>query len=77
MDEHDDFFEDEDEPLEGYCMRCKISVEIENPQPVWTRRGMPATRGECPECGGTVFRMGRTEAHKRMNRPEAVQVAST
>lgn len=77
MQEYDDLFEDEDEPLEGYCMRCKLSVEIEHAQPVWTRRGMPATRGECPECGGTVFRMGRTDAHNRMNRPAAVQVASS
>lgn len=68
--------EEEDEPLEAYCVRCKQSVEIENSQAVWTRRGMPATRGECPDCGGTVFRMGRTAAHSKMNRPAAVQVGS-
>jgi DNA-directed RNA polymerase subunit RPC12/RpoP len=68
--------EDDDEVLEAYCVRCKQTVEIENPQAVWTRRGMPATRGECPDCGGTVFRMGRTAAHSKMNRPAAVQVGS-
>ena len=68
--------EDDDDPLEAYCVRCKQTVEIENPQAVWTRRGMPATRGECPDCGGTVFRMGRTAAHSKMNRPAAVQVGS-
>ncbi len=74
--EYDDDLLDDNEPLEGYCMRCKASIEIESPQPVWTRRGMPATRGECPDCGGTVFRMGRTAAHERSNRPSAVQVGS-
>jgi hypothetical protein len=73
MDEYD-LLDDEDEILEGYCVRDKMMVEIENPQPVWTRRGMPATRGECPECGGTVFRMGRTAAHAALQRPDAVQV---
>jgi hypothetical protein len=67
----------DDEPIEGYCMRCKLSVEIESPQAVWTRRGMPATRGECPECGGTVFRMGRTDAHDPTERPDAVKVGGS
>ena len=65
---------EEFEPIEGYCMRCRESVEIENPMPVWTRKGMPATRGECPICGGTVFRMGRTHQHDDKNRPTAVQI---
>ena len=69
----DDLFDDE--PLEAYCVRCREMVEMENPEPVWTRRGMPATRGECPNCGGVVFRMGRTAAHNADARPEAVQVA--
>lgn len=71
-----DHYEDEFEldPIEGYCMRCRESVEIENPQAVWTRRGMPATRGECPICGGTVFRMGKTELHSESNRPQAVVI---
>ncbi len=61
--------------IEGYCVRCKQSNEMENPQAVWTRRGMPATRGECPDCGGTIFRMGRTELHDGLQQPDAVQVA--
>lgn len=66
----------EAEPVEGYCVRCRDTVEFENPMPVWTRRGLPATRGECPNCGGTVFRMGKTDAHDDMSRPAAVQVGS-
>lgn len=66
----------DDEPIEGYCVRCRTMVEIEDPMPVWTRKGMPATRGECPICGGVVFRMGRTAAHAKTSRPAAVQVGS-
>ena len=62
--------------IEGYCMHCRETVEIEEPDAVWTRRGMPATRGTCPTCGGAVFRMGRTDAHDELKRPAAVQVAT-
>ncbi|MBZ0299145.1 MAG: DUF5679 domain-containing protein [Anaerolineae bacterium] len=68
--------EDDDLILEAYCVRCKDTIEVEHPQAVWTRRGMPATRGECPDCGGTVFRMGWTALHDSLKRPDAVQVGS-
>ena len=68
-------FEDDPEPITGYCMHCRESVEMDDPLPVWTRRGMPATRGECPVCGGTVFRMGKSDAHRHSERPDAVFVA--
>jgi len=74
--ENPEYFDDEEESIEAFCVRCKETVEIENPQAVWTRKGIPATRGECPICGGTVFRMGRTDAHSSGPRPAAVQVAS-
>lgn len=62
------------EPIEGYCMSCRETVEIEEPQAVWTRKGQPATRGVCPICGGTVFRMGKTELHQELRRPEPVKI---
>jgi Domain of unknown function (DUF5679)/TIR domain len=73
----DDEFElevDEAEPIEGYCVSCKQTVEIEDPQAVYTSKGLPATRGECPDCGTTVFRMGRTYLHASTTAPKAVQV---
>lgn len=69
-----DTYEDEFDPIEGYCMSCRDTVEIENAQAVWTRKGQPATRGECPICGGTVFRMGKTDMHREMQRPEPVVI---
>ncbi len=58
------------EPVEAYCVRCRDTVEMENPVAVWTRRGMPATRGDCPSCGGTVFRMGKSSAHEQLAAPD-------
>lgn len=69
--------EEDDTPIEAYCVRCRQSIEMEDPVPVWTRKGAPGTRGECPICGGTVFRMGKTHKHVSMTRPAAVQVAET
>lgn len=70
-----DYYDDEPlEPIEGYCMRCRESIEMENPLAVWTRKGQPATRGECPTCGGTVFRMGMSDLHREDERPSAVLI---
>lgn len=66
----------DDEPIEAYCVRCRETVFVENPVAVWTRKGVPAMRGECSVCGGTVFRMGKTDAHEALNRPSAVKVAN-
>ncbi|MBI1276746.1 MAG: TIR domain-containing protein [Anaerolineaceae bacterium] len=76
MNDHAEYYDEDEEAIEAYCVRCKETIEIENPRAVWTRRGIPATRGECPDCGGTVFRMGRTALHSGEARPAAVQVAS-
>ncbi len=72
---HDSAHAQDDEPNEAYCVRCKDKVEMEEPQPVWTRKGTPGTRGLCPICGTTVFRMGRTDAHQGLKKPRAIKVA--
>jgi DNA topoisomerase-1 len=56
--------------LEAYCVKCKAKREIQNPQAVFTNLSAPATRGTCPVCGSTLFRMGRTDAHNGMPVPE-------
>ncbi len=55
--------------LEAYCVRCKAKREIKDPQPVFTTAGRPATKGTCPVCGTTLFRMGATPAHEGMDPP--------
>lgn len=56
--------------MEAYCVKCKTKREMIDPEAVFTDNAVPATRGRCPECGTTMFRMGRTPAHEGMDVPE-------
>jgi DNA topoisomerase I len=60
----------EEDILEAYCVKCKTKREIQDPQAVFTDHATPATRGKCPVCGTSMFRMGRTPAHEGMQAPE-------
>lgn len=68
---------DEIDPIEAYCVKCKEKTEMEEPQPVWTSRGQPATRGICPVCGTSIFRIGKTDAHSTMSAPPPIRVEDT
>lgn len=56
--------------MQAYCMKCKTKREITEAEAVFTKGGTPATRGKCPVCGTTLFRMGRTDAHQGLKPPE-------
>lgn len=43
---------------EAYCVKDKKKVEIKNPTKITMKNGKPATKGTCPICGGSVFRIG-------------------
>ncbi len=59
--------------IQAYCVKCKTKRDLKNAQAVYTRTGTPGTRGECPECGTNLFRMGATEAHAHIPKPEVVE----
>jgi DNA topoisomerase-1 len=61
------------EELLAYCMKCKAKRPVKDAKPVFTKSGQPATRGVCPECGTTLYRMGATPAHEHLPRPEPVK----
>jgi DNA topoisomerase-1 len=42
---------------------------MQNPQAEYTKSGAPGTRGICPVCGTTLFRMGATPAHAGLTPP--------
>src|SRR3990172_884676 len=62
--------------MEAYCVKCKTKREITEAEAVFTAAGTPATKGKCPVCGTTLFRMGATEAHAHLPRPEKVSRAT-
>ena len=43
---------------EAYCVKCRKKVEMKDPQQVTMQNGRPATRGTCPTCGTSIFRIG-------------------
>ncbi len=63
------------ETLQAYCVKCKTTRLITNPEPVFTAKGTPGTKGTCAVCGTTLFRMGATEAHASLPKPEIARTA--
>jgi len=49
----------EREMPQAYCVKCKANIEIKNPQNVTLKNGKPAIKGICPNCGTSVFRIGK------------------
>jgi Domain of unknown function (DUF5679) len=45
--------------VNGYCLKCKTSVEIKDAQAITMKNGKPATKGTCPTCGTTIFKIGK------------------
>jgi hypothetical protein len=43
---------------EGYCVKDKKMVAIQNPKTITMKNGKPATQGTCPTCGNKVTRIG-------------------
>jgi hypothetical protein len=63
VDETDNRFttrgKDGESKMEGYCVKCKAKKEIKDPQAVTMKNGKPATKGTCPTCGTTMFKIGK------------------
>jgi DNA topoisomerase I len=55
--------------IQAYCVKCKTKRDIVDAQAVYTQTGTPGTKGKCPVCGTTLFRMGATEAHEHLPKP--------
>src|SRR5512142_224679 len=60
----------QDTHMEAYCVKCKTKREIQNPQPLFNSRGSPYTKGTCPVCGTNIMRLGMSELHAGMERPQ-------
>jgi NAD-dependent SIR2 family protein deacetylase len=44
---------------QAYCVKCKKKVEIQTPKQIIMKNKRPATKGVCPKCRTTVFRIGK------------------
>ncbi len=46
---------------QGYCVKERKKVEIQDPQQVTMKNGRPAIQGVCPGCGTKIFKIGKLE----------------
>jgi NAD-dependent SIR2 family protein deacetylase len=45
--------------MQGYCVKCKAKKEMKDAKAVTMKNGKPATQGKCPDCGTTMFKIGK------------------
>jgi len=43
----------------GYCVKCRTKREMASAKAVTMKNGKPATKGTCPTCNTTMFRIGK------------------
>jgi hypothetical protein len=43
----------------GYCVKCRAKREMSGVKPVTLKNGKPATKGTCPTCSTSIFRIGK------------------
>jgi DNA topoisomerase-1 len=55
--------------MDAYCVKCKTKREIQDPVAEFNAIGTPVTKGKCPVCGTSLYRMGATPAHEGMVKP--------
>jgi Zn finger protein HypA/HybF involved in hydrogenase expression len=46
--------------MQAYCLKCRKTRDIKNPQQVTMKNGKPATKGICPVCGTKMYRIGKS-----------------
>ncbi|MFW5940471.1 MAG: type I DNA topoisomerase [Chloroflexota bacterium] len=63
----------DDLQLEGYCLKCKEKRIMQDPKAEYSASGSPGTRGTCPVCGGTIYKMGYTPAHESLPKPKVTR----
>jgi len=47
--------------MEAYCVKCRSKKEMKNAKAVTMKNGKAATKGVCPTCGTSMFRIGSSQ----------------
>lgn len=63
----------ETQAFEVHCLTCKTKRVMQNPQAIYSKTGIPGTRGQCTECGKGLYRRGTTPAHDGIPKPENIE----
>ena len=43
--------------MEAYCVKCKATKPMKDPEKVQMKNGRPAMKGKCPDCGTGLYRI--------------------
>ena len=46
--------------MEAYCLKCRTKREMKDAEQVTMKNGKPATKGVCPTCGTSMYRIGKS-----------------
>ena len=46
--------------MQAYCLKCRTQREMQGAKQITMKNGKPATQGKCPNCGTTMFRIGKS-----------------
>jgi NAD-dependent SIR2 family protein deacetylase len=44
--------------MEAYCVKCRSKKEMKSAKAITMKNGKPASKGVCPTCGTSMFRIG-------------------
>ncbi len=47
--------------MEAYCLKCRTQREMSGAEATTMKNGKPATKGKCPVCGTTMFKIGKAK----------------
>lgn len=50
----------EEQRMEAYCLKCRTKREMQKAEQVTMKNGKPATKGVCPTCGTSMYRIGKS-----------------
>lgn len=45
--------------VEAYCVKCKDKKVMDKPKQVTMKNGRDAVKGNCPDCGTGMFKIGK------------------
>ena len=55
----------EENKIEGYCVKCKSKHEMKNIQQITFKNGRAAKQGNCSKCNTKMFKIGGEKKKKK------------
>ena len=63
--------------MEAYCVKCRSKKEMKSAKAITMKNGKPASKGVCPTCGTSMFRIGAAKKQYKSELPIKVITGSS